>query len=118
MRVDTIVVITALSMDLCRLRKEVLVQSDFIHKDLLPERLNVVDEVELVRFDGLPARRQRLIKAIVITQVKLDSELGRTILDANLGRYDDLRIVQRLNQLLRDVISLRLQLHVDVAEIT
>ena len=48
MRVDTVVVIAALSMDLCCLREEILVQSDFINKDLLMECLNVVDEVELV----------------------------------------------------------------------
>ena len=117
MGIYTVVVIAALAMYLSRLCEEVFVQSDLVHEDLLAESFNIVDEVEMIGFETLAARRQRLIEGVVVAQIELDAELRRPVLDANLGRHDDFRVIECLDELLGNVISLRLQLHV-AAEVT
>ena len=104
-RVLPVVVVAPLTVDLGGFREEMLIQSDFVNENLLPEAIDIVNQT-----GGLAACGERLIKAIIVFEVELDAQLGRPVLDTDLAGDDDLGVVEVFDQLLVLVLSRRLQL--------
>ena len=111
MLIDAIGIIALFALDSGILRKEILVELDFVNEELVAELVDIVDQNGgLV---GAAPRTQRFIKSLIVLQVELNAEFRRPVLDAHVHWHDDARVVERL-QLLRDVVPLRFQLHVHI----
>jgi hypothetical protein len=111
MLIDAIGIIALLALNSGILRKEILVELDFVNEELVAELVDIVDQNG--GLGGAASRTQRLIKPLIVLQVELNAEFRRPVLDAHVHWHNDARVVERL-QLLRDVISLRFKLNIQI----
>lgn len=87
MLIDSIGIITFLSLNSGILGEEILVQLDFVHKQFLTKFVDIVDQDGW--FLGAAPRTQRLIESLIVFEIKFNTQFWRPVFNSDVDRNDD-----------------------------